>query len=246
MLRLLSSKIFREDLQEFALPMFAFHDFGDVKCKMVMDSGTYKFCLPVSVGDFAETNVPACFSNDERTLHLFVDDQKTKNHRKAFIISDFGVSDLDSICFSGTIHVCSKRGLYDYYNRETVVSMTLKNPIRMYGENGISPRDLPPDIELCYDHVLNTSAVFPRVKTKCAGFDLSRYQSVLYQAYQASVKLHAVSEVYDGLEYSNYALFFVDVAGHVWLYEVIGEAAFLRKEKYDPVMLARELDVLKQ
>ena len=94
MLRIFSSKIFREDLREFSLPMLAFERFDDVKKKINTSSNTYKFCLPVSIGDFPETNVPACFSNSEDELKQFVETQIKINHRKAFIISDFKVSDI--------------------------------------------------------------------------------------------------------------------------------------------------------
>lgn len=109
MLRILSSKIFREDLYEYALPMWAFENFDDVKTKIDMMNNTYKFCLLVSIGDFAETNVPACFSNNEDELREFARVQTETNHRKAFIISDFKVTDMTKICFSGIINTDSKK-----------------------------------------------------------------------------------------------------------------------------------------
>lgn len=68
MLRLFSAKIFRECLEDYSLPIYAFENFDDVEKAIDMKNGTYKFCLPVSVGDFPEVNVPACFSNEENEL----------------------------------------------------------------------------------------------------------------------------------------------------------------------------------
>lgn len=246
MLRLFSSKIFREDLGEFALPMWAFEKFEDVKQKIDMKNNTYKFCLPVSIGDFAETNVPACFSSNEEELREFVKVQTETNHRKAFIISDFKVVDMSNICFSGIINTNSKRGLYNYFNKSTTISITLKNPILTYGQEGISPRDLPADIELYYESVSNPLCAFPKINIKKDNFDLDKYKSIIYQAYMASVKMHSVSERYDGEEYSEYALFFVDDKNKIWLYEIIGEKSFLGKSNYDEKMLKRELDLVKQ
>lgn len=246
MLRLLSSKIFREDLGEFALSMWAFENFEDVKEKIDMTNNTYKFCLPVSIGDFAETNVPACFSNNEYELREFVRVQTEVNHRKAFIISDFKVVDMAKICFSGIINADSKRGLYDYQNKSTTISITLKNPILTYGQEGISPRDLPADVELYYENISNPSCAFPKINIKKDNFDLNRYKDIIYQAYMASVKMHDVSERYDGEEYSEYALFFVDDKNKIWLYEIIGEESFLGRANYDEKMLKDELSLVKQ
>lgn len=245
MLRIFSSKIFREDLSMFACPMYAFEHFSDVKRKMDMDSGTYKFCLPVSVGDFPEINVPACFSNKESELAQFVDLQIRMNHRKAFILSDFGVYDIADICFSGIINICSQKGLYDYYNRSTSISLTLKNPIQMYGEKGISPRDLPADIGLWYDHVSNTCCAFPKVTVKRDGLDLGLYKNIIYQAYCASAKMHEISVQYDGNAYHEYALFFVDRNQRIWLYEIVGEESFLGCAKHEEMLLNRELELVK-
>ena len=79
MLRLLSPRIFREGPKEYALPMFAFEDIDDVFKNWDLYNGTYKFLLPVSVGDFEEINVPACFSNDPDVLRAFYEEQKIKN-----------------------------------------------------------------------------------------------------------------------------------------------------------------------
>lgn len=246
MLRLLSSKIFREDLDEFALPMWAFENFEDVKTKIDMENNTYKFCLPVSIGDFAETNVPACFSNNKNELRDFVRMQTEINHRKAFIISDFKVSDMKNICFSGIINTAQKKGLTNYLNKSTTISITLKNPILTYGQEGISPRDLPADVELYYENVSNPFCAFPKINIKKDNFDLDKYKDIIYQSYMASVKMHDVSEKYDGEEYSEYALFFVDDKNKIWLYEIIGEESFLGRANYDEKMLQDELSLVNQ
>ena len=68
MLRLFSSKIFREDLSDYALPIYAFENFEDIKRVIDMENGTYKFCLPASIGDFPEVNVPAWCSFEQEEL----------------------------------------------------------------------------------------------------------------------------------------------------------------------------------
>ena len=78
MLRLLSPRIFREGPKEYALPMFAFEDIDDVFKNWDLYNCTYKFLLPVSVGDFKEINVPACFSNNPDVLREFYEEQKIK------------------------------------------------------------------------------------------------------------------------------------------------------------------------
>lgn len=244
MLRIFSSKIFREDLNEFALPMWTFERFEDIKKKMNTLSDTYKFCLPVSIGDFPEINVPACFSNDENELKKFVDTQIKINHRKAFIISDFKVPDITDICFSGIINTSSSKGLYDYLNKSTTISITLKNPILTYGQEGISPRDLQADIELFYDHISEPSHAFPKINVKKDDFDLDKYKNIIYQAYMASIKIHEVSKRYDGEEYNEYALFFVDNKYRVWLYEIIGEESFLNRAVYNEKELKEELSLV--
>lgn len=246
MLRIFSSKIFREDLKEFSLPMLAFEKFEDATSEMNMANNTYKFCLPVSIGDFAETNVPACFSNDEGELKSFVNTQKETNNRKAFIISDFNVTDINKICFSGIINTCSSKGLYNHFNETTTISVTLKNPILTYGQEGISPRDLPADIELCYDHVSNASCAFPKVNIKRDNFDLNKHKNIIYQAYMASIKMHEIAKEYDGEEYDEYALFFVDDKGKIWLYEIIGKESFLGEAKHNKKMIEEELKLVRQ
>lgn len=246
MLRIFSSKIFREDLRGFSLPVWAFERFDDVKRKINILSNTYKFCLPVSIGDFPETNVPACFSNSEDELRQFVDTQIKINHRKAFIISDLKVSDISNILFSGIINTYSKRGLYDYLNKSTTISITLKNPILTYGQEGISPRDLPADIELFYDHVSNPYCAFPEINIKKEKFNLNRYKNIIYQAYIVSTRIHQASERYDGTEYNEYALFFVDDKYKIWLYEIIGEESFLGRSTYNEKELKEELKLVCQ
>lgn len=244
MLRIFSSKIFREDLINYALPMWSFENFDDVVDKINIKSNTYKFVLPVSVGDFPETNVPACFSNNENELRSFCQMQTELNYRKAFIISDFQVSDLSDICYSGIIHISSKLGVSNYIDESTTISITLKNPILTYAQDGISPRDLPADIQLNYAHISNPHCAFPKINIKKEDFDLEKYKNIIYQAYMASVKLHEVAEQYDGQEYSEYALFFVDNKHNVKLYEIIGEESFLGKSKYNEKAIREELDYI--
>ncbi|MEI3395074.1 MAG: hypothetical protein V8R82_05125 [Clostridia bacterium] len=244
MLRIFSSKIFREDLSNYALPMCAFEKFDDAKNKINMNNNTYKFCLPVSIGDFPETNVPACFSNSEEELRKFVETQTKLNHRKAFIMSDFQVTDLSKICFSGVINTNSQRGLYDHYNKSTTINITFKNPILTYAQEGISPRDLPADIQLTYDHVSSPSHAFPKINIINKNIDLKKCKDIIYQAYMASAKIHKVAEQYDGQEYSEHALFFVDDKNRVQLYEIIGEEAFLGKADYDENMIREELKLV--
>lgn len=243
MLRILSSKIFREDLLEYALPMVAFDKFDNLmESDIDMDNGTYKFCLPVSIGDFLEVNVPACFSNNILELREFVNTQTNLYHRKAFIISDFQVTDLANVRFSGVIGTSSQKGMGNFLDKSTSISISLKNPIITYGEEGISPRDLSPDIELEYDNVTNPLCAFPKIRIKNENFDLEKYKSVILQAYMASIKIHKVAEFYDGDEYSEYTLFFIDDKYRIRLYEIIGVESFLGKTKCDLNMIMEELN----
>lgn len=243
MLRLFSSKIFREDLSDFALPMVAFGEFDDdVKVAIGANSGTFKFCLPVSIGDFHETNVPACFSNDVEDLEYFVNRQKKLHHRKAFIISDFQVSDLDDICFSGVISTTSQKGLTDYLEKSTSICITFKNPITTYSQEGISPRDLVADVRLFYERISDPSRAFPSVIEKAENVKLEDCRDIIYQAYMASVKIHEASEMYDGDEYNTHTLFFVDSRNRVRLYEIVGEESFLGRAKRPDKMINSELD----
>ena len=105
MLRLFTPTVFRESVSDYSLPIVAFESFDDVEKEIDLSSKTFKFLLPVSIGDFAESNVPACFSNDENELRRFYEQQVNENNRHAFIISDFQVEDLDDICYSGTINL---------------------------------------------------------------------------------------------------------------------------------------------
>lgn len=242
MLRILSAKVFREDLKHWSLPMIAFEDFDDyVKEKINVDSGSYKFCLPVSIGDFPETNVPACFSSDVNELEDFVKVQKRKYKRKAFIISDFLVKDLSKICFSGIISTSSKKGMGDFFDKSTTISITLKNPIATYANEGVSPRDLPADIQLTYDHVFNPDCGFPNVDIVKDNIDVSSYKDIIYQAYMASSKIHEVAHTYDGLEYSEHTLFFVDNKNVIHLYEIVGEESFVGRASCDLELIKSEL-----
>lgn len=245
MLRLLSSKIFREDLSEYALPMLSFEDFEDIENLPNMSEDTFKFCLPVSVGDFSETNVPACFSNEIKTLRDFVEQQKIVNNRKAFIISDFGVSDIDDILYSGIICVSSKYGMTRILDKSTTISLSFKNPIKTYAQEGISPRDLDADIQLTYDHIGSENHAFPSVKVNSKQVSLKSLRYLILDAFRASSLLHRVSALYDGNEYTTYTLFFVDKQKKIRLYEVIGEEAFLGKRNQPYSMLREELDLVK-
>lgn len=245
MLRILSSKIFREDLDEYALPMFAFEKFEDIVNKVDFTNGTYKFCLPVSIGDFSETNVPACFSNNMDEIKAFVELQSKLNNRKAFIISDFLVWALSNVCFSGVISTYSQVGIYDSLDKSTTISLTLKNPILTYGREGVSPRDLPADIQLTYDRVCNPFFAFPQIDIKKDNIDFEKYKGVIYQAYMASIKIHETSELYDGKEYREHTLFFVDNKYRVWLYEIIGEESFLGRAKKNIDVIKDELNYIK-
>ena len=95
--------------------MWAFENFEDIERAIDLNTGTYKFCIPVSIGDFSEIKVPACFSNDVEEFRAFVEQQKTEKRRKAFIISDFQVDDLDTICYSGVISTSSQKGISDFF-----------------------------------------------------------------------------------------------------------------------------------
>lgn len=245
MLRLFSSKIFREDLEDYALPVYSFDDYKDIEETIDMENGTYKFCLPVSIGDFPEVNVPACFSLNSEEIRDFVELQKEKMHRKAFILSDFQVSDLNNIWYSGTISTFSEKGLYDYYNQSTVISLALTNPILTYAECGISPRDLPPDIELVYDHVSNSSCAFGKISKLNPNVDLEEYTNIIYQAYLASMKIHQAANQYDGDEYSEHVLFFVDNQQNIRLYEIVGEDSFIKQANCDSDMIREELDFIR-
>ncbi len=246
MLRILSSKIFREDLSEFSLPMWAFENFEDIEQLPEINSGTFKFCLPVSVGDFHETNVPACFSSNIEELQNFVETQKTTKNRKAFIISDFEVNNLDDLLYSGVISTFSINGESNYQEYSTTISMTFKNPIKTYAMEGISPRDLPADIQLTYDHVTSEQHAFPKIDIKKPNIDLKSIRHLILQSFQAASKIHNISEEYDGKNYSTHTLFFVNKSHRIRLYEIVGEESFLGKSKIDEQMIRNELDLVKQ
>lgn len=244
MLRFFSSKIFRVYLYNYSLPMIVFEDFDDVKNGIDLNNGTYKFCLPVSVGDFAEVNVPACFSNKEEELRRFYEEQKSKNKRVAFIMSDFLVTDLNSICYSGTINVSSKKVGREEYEKNIVVGVTYKNPIITYGTEGISPRDLPADIEATYSRFTDLEHTFPKIVSN-GKYPIADSAKILLQAYEAGLKLHDSAFSYDGEEYNEYALFYVDCKGNIKLYEVVGEESFLGKSKVDRDLIKDELNFIK-
>lgn len=244
MLRLLSPRIFREGPKEYALPMFAFEDIDDVFKNWDLYNGTYKFLLPVSVGDFEEVNVPACFSNDPDVLREFYEEQKTKNKRKAFIISDFLVTDLDKLSYSGIINTSSVKDGKGMVDKSTTISLTYNNPILTYANEGISPRDLKADVEATYDRVSDMEHSIPKIVNK-SDKPISFSRDILVQAFDAARKIHDVSHAYDGEEYNEYTLFYVDALGKVKLYEIIGEESFLKKAKKMPEIVKDELNVIK-
>lgn len=246
MLRLLSSKIFREDLSEYAVPTLAFENFEDIEDFLKNNKDTFKFCLPVSLGDFSEVNVPACFDKDIKNLKKFVEYQRKINHRKAFIISDFNVCDIDDIMYSGIICVSSKAGITHVLDKKTIISLSLKNPIKTYIQEGISPRDLDADVQLLYDHIDSIDHAFPSVKIKADNIDLNSLRYLILDAFRATITLHSISAEYDGDEYSVYALFCVDRQNKIRLYEVIGEEAFLGKCNQPFSILRDELDFVKR
>ncbi len=242
MLRLFSAKIFREDLPNFSLPMIAFRDYEEIE-EIICQSNTFKFCIPVSIGDFAEVKIPACFSNNPLEIKEFIKAQKEINNIKAFIISDFMVKELAEICYSGIIEVYSKKGITNYYDKSTSICLTTKNPILTYKNEGISPRDLKADIKLEYNYVNNPTCAFPTNIVKNDQFNVNEYKDIIYDAYLASIKMHDVGAYYDGKEYREYALFFVDKFNKIHLYEIIGEESFLGKSNQDKKMIDEELNM---
>lgn len=231
MLRLFQSKIFREDLQEFSIPTISFRNFEDVSTKIDFSNNTYKFCLPLSVGDFPEANVPPCFSNSKEEISQFVEKQKQEKRRKAFMILDLGVTSLEDIKYSGVISTYSMRGLYDYLNTSTSISLALKNPIITAMTTGISPRDLEADIYLDYDHVFSPSASFPEVTVTKENVNINDLKDIIFQAYCASLGIHQVGKKYDGDNYEEHVLFFTDNSRKVWLYDISERASFLKESE---------------
>lgn len=244
MLRILSAKIFREDIEDYGLPTVAFENFDDIKKYMDLNNDTYKFLLPVSIGDFAESNVPACFSNKEKELYDFYEVQKKHNKRKAFIISDFSVDNLDDICYSGTIHLSSNTISSGIEDKNTVITITYQNPIKTYAEKNISPRDLPEDVVVKYNRLSDNDHSFPEISDK-SNHPKQETQSILLQAFDASLKLHDISFAYDGTDYSNYVLFYVNNKGKINIYEIVGEKSFINKEEKPIQLIKKELSRLK-
>jgi hypothetical protein len=244
MLRLFSSKIFREDVPDYALPMFAFENFDDLEGNLELDNGTYKFLIPVSVGDFPETNVPACFSNNKEELRSFYNEQKNKNKRKAFIISDFLVDDMENILYSGTITVSSKPGYADTKDKSTTITVSYKNPIKTYATEHVSPRDLKEDVVATFDRMTDEEHSFPKITNK-SSYPLRKAQSIIVQAFDASRKLHEASSVYDGSIYDNYVLFYVDQLGKIRLYEIVGAESFVNRSRKPQDLIREELDIVK-
>lgn len=242
MLRVFQSKIFREDLREFTIPTLAFREFDDIKNKIDFGNGTYKFCLPLSVGDFPEAKVPPCFSNDADEIKTFVEEQKTVNKRKAFMILDLGVDNLEDMQYSGVVSTYSEKGLTDYYDTSTTISLSLKNPVLTAMTEGISPRDLPADVYLNYEHVFSPNASFPRVTVTNDEANLDDLKDIIYQAYVASLGIHEIGKKYDGDNYEEHVLFFTDKDKNVWFYDMIGKMSFLQAEKCDRELIDKELD----
>lgn len=244
MLRLFSSKIFREDVSDYALPMFAFENFDDLDGNIDLDNGTFKFLIPVSVGDFPETNVPACFSNKKEELREFYNEQRTKNKRRAFIISDFLVDDMEDILYSGTITVSSKKGYKDTKDKSTTITVSYKNPIKTYATEHVSPRDLKEDVVATFERMTDIEHSFPKI-TNNSPYPLKKAQSIIVQAFDASRKLHEASSLYDGETYDNYILFYVDQLGKIRLYEIIGAESFVNRARKPRELIREELDIVK-
>ena len=246
MLRLLTPMVFREATPEYSLPVIAFENWNDIKenKSINIDTNTFKFLLPVSIGDFAESNVPACFSNNEEELKKFYDQQVTENHRKAFIISDFQVEDLDDICYSGTIQIKSNIDSTGNINKNTTITITYMNPIKTYAEKHISPRDLPSEVTFEYDRCSDMDHSIPKIKN-ISPMPTKMNQQIIIQAYDAAKKLHDASLAYDGLEYNNYILYYVDKNGKINLYENIGEKSFINKESIPNDLIRQELNRVK-
>lgn len=242
MLRVFQSKIFREDLKDFSIPTLSFRKFEDVENKVDFSNGTYKFCLPLSVGDFPEAKVPPCFSNDKEEIREFVEMQQQKNKRKAFMILDLGISNLEDMEYSGVISTYSDKGLTNYYDLSTSISLSLKNPILTAMNEGISPRDLPADVFLNYEHVFSPNASFPKVKITNENANLEELKDIIYQAYVASLGVHEVGQKYDGDNYEEHVLFFTDKSKNVWMYDMIGKMSFLQEEEADAKKINQELD----
>ena len=244
MLRLFSSKIFREDVSNYGLPMVAFEDFNDLDGNIDLDNNSYKFLIPVSIGDFAETNVPACFSNNKDELRSFYNEQKSKNKRQAFLISDFLVDDIDDILYSGTIHVSAKKGYKNTDDKTTTITISYKNPIKTYALEHVSPRDLSEDVVANFERFTDDEHSFPRIETNGI-HPIRKAQSILVQAFDASKNLHEASLVYDGNDYSNYVLFYVDRLGKIKLYEIIGAESFVNRARKPRELIREELDIVK-
>lgn len=238
MLRLFSAKIFREFLDDCSVPTVAFRQWSDIQDIPLMSNTNYKFCLPVSIGDFAESNVPACFSNDTLELKEFVNQHISNNHRHAFIISDFLTDDIMTLTGSGVITVSNRVG-----EPQTNLSITFKNPILTYAKEGISPRDLPPDISLTYSRVNNPLVAFPNIITGHRP-DLVKHRGTITEIYRIASRLHTIGFAYDGAEYCLYALFYIDNTGRTRLYEVIGEKAFINAERVDMTAIMDELNFI--
>lgn len=248
MLRLLSPKIFREGPSEYALPMVAFEDFEDVLKIWDLYNGTYKFLLPVSKGEFAEVNIPACFSKDPDELRKFYEVQKKENKRSAFIISDFLVTDLEDICYSGiinTVRTIRKSKVRSEFEENTTIRLTYKNPIITYAEEGISPRDLKADVKIEYDRISDKEHSFPKIINN-SNKSIKDCRDIIVQAFDASKKIHDTSLAYDGDTYNEYTLFYVDSNNKIHLYEIIGEESFIKKAKKMKDIVGEELDMIKK
>lgn len=244
MLRIFTPMVFRETTPEYSLPVIAFENWKDIEEKINLKDNSFKFLLPVSIGDFAETNVPACFSNKEEELKQFYEQQINENHRKAFIISDFQVKDLDDICYSGTIQIESNIDSTGNSNKNTTITITYMNPIKTYAEKHISPRDLPPEVTVKYDRCSDMDHSIPQI-TNISDMPTKKNQQIIVQAYDAARKLHDASLAYDGLEYNNYILYYVDKNNKINLYEIIGEKSFLNKENIPNNLIRQELNRIK-
>ncbi len=246
MLRMLSSKIFREILADSAPQIWAFENFEDIEKIPSMHNESVKFCLPVSLGDFPEIHIPACFSPNIEDHRLFVEEQKKLHNRRAFIISDFEIKSLNDIIYSGTISTFSEKHYGNAIAKSTTLSIMLKSSIKEYQLTGTSPRDQAVDLQLTYNHLSDLSHSFPKIEIKKENVDLEKIKFLITKLFLLANKIHKASELYDGEEYGTHTIFYVDKTLKIILGEITGEDSFIKKAKVDRNLLREELDIVKR
>ncbi len=246
MLRMLSSKIFRENLKGETPSMWAFENFEDVEKIPSMHNKSVKFCLPVSLGDFPEIHIPACFSTNLEDHRLFVEEQKRLHNRRAFIISDFRIPSLDDIIYSGTISTFSEKHYGNAVAKSTTLSIILRSSIKEYQLTGTAPRDLEVDLQLTYNHLSDLSHSFPKVEIKKEHVELEKIKFIILRLFLLANKIHEASEIYDGEEYASHTIFYIDKTLKIILGEITGEDSFIKKAKIQPNILREELNIIKK